>query len=197
MIDDDKCRAVCGMRIGKENRSARRKPAPVSLCPTWPDLGSNPSVAEGSRRVTAWAMAPPIVTLDILPKLNTLCIRRQEKKSVIYFTSLFLLKRRARNILRVHWHTAQLCVKKFAVFRSFDAFVPLYYRLQWHKRWLSDPPPPRKRGSGRDSSQENMKAKKLELHLCGQSSVQDDFRTFIDALRGCNVNTRVEGHILQ
>jgi hypothetical protein len=29
MIDDDECGAVCGMRIGRGNRSTGRKPAPV------------------------------------------------------------------------------------------------------------------------------------------------------------------------
>jgi hypothetical protein len=33
MIDDDECGAVSGMRIGKGNRSTRRKPAPVPLSP--------------------------------------------------------------------------------------------------------------------------------------------------------------------
>jgi hypothetical protein len=32
MINDE-CGAVGGMRIGRRNRSTRRKPAPVSLCP--------------------------------------------------------------------------------------------------------------------------------------------------------------------
>jgi hypothetical protein len=32
MIDDE-CEAVGGMRIGRGNRSTRRKPAPVPLCP--------------------------------------------------------------------------------------------------------------------------------------------------------------------
>jgi hypothetical protein len=43
MIDDD-YGAVGGMRIGRGNRSTRRKPAPVPLCPPqFPhDLGSNP-----------------------------------------------------------------------------------------------------------------------------------------------------------
>jgi hypothetical protein len=42
MIDDE-CGAVGGMRIGKGNRSYRRKPAPVPLCPPRipHDLGSN------------------------------------------------------------------------------------------------------------------------------------------------------------
>jgi hypothetical protein len=33
MIDDDECGAVGGMRLGRRNRSTRRKPAPVPHCP--------------------------------------------------------------------------------------------------------------------------------------------------------------------
>jgi type IV secretory pathway VirB6-like protein len=33
MIHDDECGTVGGMRIGRGNRSTRRKPAPVPLCP--------------------------------------------------------------------------------------------------------------------------------------------------------------------
>jgi hypothetical protein len=33
MIDDDDYGSVGGMRIGRGNRSSRRKPAPVLLCP--------------------------------------------------------------------------------------------------------------------------------------------------------------------
>jgi hypothetical protein len=33
MLDYDECGAVGGMRIGRGNRSTRRKPAPVALCP--------------------------------------------------------------------------------------------------------------------------------------------------------------------
>jgi hypothetical protein len=56
MIDDG-CGAVGGMRIGRGNRSTRRKPAPVPLCPpqiphdmTWVRTRA---VAVGSRRLTA------------------------------------------------------------------------------------------------------------------------------------------------
>jgi hypothetical protein len=31
--DDDDCGAIGGMKIGRENRSTRRKPSPVPLCP--------------------------------------------------------------------------------------------------------------------------------------------------------------------
>jgi hypothetical protein len=46
MIDDE-CGVVGGMRIGRGNRSTRRKPAPVPLCPpqmphdlTWDAFGA-------------------------------------------------------------------------------------------------------------------------------------------------------------
>jgi hypothetical protein len=60
MIDDE-CGAVSGMRIGRGNRSTRRKPAPMPLCPpqiphclTW---ARNRASVFGSRRLTARAMA--------------------------------------------------------------------------------------------------------------------------------------------
>jgi hypothetical protein len=47
MIDDDHCGAIGGMKIGRGNRSTRRKPAPAPLWPpqnpTCSDPGSNPS----------------------------------------------------------------------------------------------------------------------------------------------------------
>jgi hypothetical protein len=33
MIDEDDCGAIGGINIGRGNRSTRRKPAPVPLCP--------------------------------------------------------------------------------------------------------------------------------------------------------------------
>jgi hypothetical protein len=33
MIDDGDCGEICGIKIGKGNRSTRRKPAPAPLCP--------------------------------------------------------------------------------------------------------------------------------------------------------------------
>jgi hypothetical protein len=33
MINEDDCGAIGGMKIGRENRSTRRKPAPAPLCP--------------------------------------------------------------------------------------------------------------------------------------------------------------------
>jgi hypothetical protein len=74
MIDDE-CGVVGGMRIGKGNRSTRRKPPPVPLRPpqishdlTW---NRTRAAAVGSRRLTAWAMArpaPPVTLTESLPK---------------------------------------------------------------------------------------------------------------------------------
>jgi hypothetical protein len=57
MIDDDDYGTVGGMRIGRENRSTRRKSAPVPLCPpqiphdqTW---DRSRAAAVGSQRLTA------------------------------------------------------------------------------------------------------------------------------------------------
>jgi hypothetical protein len=62
MIDSD-YGAVGGMKFGKGNRSTRRKPAPVPLCPPqFPhDLTSARTRAAeiGSQRLTAWAVAWP------------------------------------------------------------------------------------------------------------------------------------------
>jgi hypothetical protein len=60
---DDGCGAIGGMRIGRRNRSTRRKPAPVPLCPpqiphdlTW---ARTRAAVVGNRRLIAWAMARP------------------------------------------------------------------------------------------------------------------------------------------
>jgi hypothetical protein len=60
-VTNDECGAVGGMRIRRGNRSPRRKPNPVLLCPaqiprdlTWDRTRS--------RRLTAWAIARPDVS---------------------------------------------------------------------------------------------------------------------------------------
>jgi hypothetical protein len=58
MIDDDECGAVGGIRIGRGNRSTRRKPVPMSLFPSQiPNdvtFAGNRAAAVGSQRLTAW-----------------------------------------------------------------------------------------------------------------------------------------------
>jgi hypothetical protein len=57
MIDDGDCRAICGMKIGRGNRSTRRKPAPAPLCPPHflhdQTRARTRTAAVGSQRLTA------------------------------------------------------------------------------------------------------------------------------------------------
>jgi hypothetical protein len=59
MIDDGNC----GMKMGRGNRSTRRKPAPAPLCPPQilhdHTLARTRSATVGSQRLTAWAMVRP------------------------------------------------------------------------------------------------------------------------------------------
>jgi hypothetical protein len=87
---DDECAVVGGMRIGKGNRSTRRKPAPVSLWPpqiphdlTW---DRTRAAAVGSLRLTAWAMARPTVVCT-----SWLCCDVSEDFNTISFTTFFVL----------------------------------------------------------------------------------------------------------
>jgi hypothetical protein len=63
MIDDGDCEAIGGMQFGRGNRSTRRKPTPVPLCP--PQIQHDLIQAQtraagvGSQRLTASAMARP------------------------------------------------------------------------------------------------------------------------------------------
>jgi hypothetical protein len=61
MIDEGDYGAIGGMKIGRENRSTRRKPAPAPLCPPQipHDLtrARTRAAAVGSRWLTAWGMA--------------------------------------------------------------------------------------------------------------------------------------------
>jgi hypothetical protein len=57
MLDDGDCGAIGGMKIGRGNRSTRRKTAPVPLCPPQipHELTRAPTraAAMGSQRLTA------------------------------------------------------------------------------------------------------------------------------------------------
>jgi hypothetical protein len=47
--DDEECGEVVGKRIGRENRSTRRKPEPVPLCP--PQIPHDDPGSNASRRI--------------------------------------------------------------------------------------------------------------------------------------------------
>jgi hypothetical protein len=72
MIDDD-YGAVRGMRIGRGNRSTRRKPCPSATSsttnPTWPDLGSNPGRRGGKPATNRLSYGTALPRLLSRPRL--------------------------------------------------------------------------------------------------------------------------------
>jgi hypothetical protein len=88
MIDDE-CGAVGGVKIGRANRSIRRKPAPVPLCPpkiphdlTWAGIRV---AAVGNRRLTAWAIARPLDFTTLMTS-GDLYMSRSCRKVVVVVT---------------------------------------------------------------------------------------------------------------
>jgi hypothetical protein len=53
MIDEGDCGAIGGMKIGRRNRSTRRKPAPAPLCPPQIPYDQTRAAAVGGQRLTA------------------------------------------------------------------------------------------------------------------------------------------------
>jgi hypothetical protein len=73
MISDGDCVETGGMKIGRGNRSTRRKPAPVPLCPpqtTHAVRTRTRAAAVGSQRLTAWTTARPSTPLKNTPILD-------------------------------------------------------------------------------------------------------------------------------
>jgi hypothetical protein len=70
MTDDGDCEAIGGMKIGRGNRSTRRKSASVPLyspqIPFDQTPSQTPAAAMGSQRLTAWAMAQNVFSLLVL-----------------------------------------------------------------------------------------------------------------------------------
>jgi hypothetical protein len=88
-LDDDECGAVGGM-VGKGNRSTRRKPAPVPLCP--PQLAHDLSwartciAAVGSQRLIAWAMSQPKKsTVTLIKPIRQECKEHRSCKRTFVF----------------------------------------------------------------------------------------------------------------
>jgi hypothetical protein len=79
MIDDDECGAVGGMRIGRGNRSTRRKTGPVPFCP--PQIPHDLNWARiraatvESRWLSAWAMCLSF-QIEIDRSYSPHCLRR-------------------------------------------------------------------------------------------------------------------------
>jgi hypothetical protein len=88
MINYGDCGAIGGMKIGRRNRSTRRKPVPVPLCPPQiqHDLTRNRirSSAVGCQRLTTWAMARPGYS-DGLRTRWPVFYSRQGKDTLLWF----------------------------------------------------------------------------------------------------------------
>jgi hypothetical protein len=85
-----------GGMIGRENRSTRRKPAPVPLCPPQIPHAARTrtrAAAVGSQRLTAWATAQP-----------SLCIVTQLSKILNFFKVLFCVCKKTKLL----WH--DICI---------------------------------------------------------------------------------------
>jgi hypothetical protein len=82
MIDEGYCGAIGGMKIGRGNRSTRRKPTPAPFCPPQIPLDQNRArtrpAAVGSQRLTAWAMARPWGVVTLIGEIT-----KQQKWSVM------------------------------------------------------------------------------------------------------------------
>jgi hypothetical protein len=69
MIDGGDCGEIGGIKIGRGNRSTRRKPAPATLCP--PQIPHDQTrartraAAVGSQRLTAWATSRPFCNVSM------------------------------------------------------------------------------------------------------------------------------------
>jgi hypothetical protein len=89
MIDDNECETVGGMRIGRENSSIRRKPAPVPLCSpqiphdlTW---DRTRTAAVGSRRATN--LSPPSMLPGMTETLR--CVFKANRLLLLRWSHLF------------------------------------------------------------------------------------------------------------
>jgi hypothetical protein len=95
MIDNGDCGAISGIKIGRRNRSTRRKRAPVSLCP--PQIpheqtrARTRAAAVGSQRLTAWAMARPSIRQLVadVPSGLSLTPPKESKKKFVTVLTLF------------------------------------------------------------------------------------------------------------
>jgi hypothetical protein len=113
------------MRICKGNRSTRRKPAPVPLCPpqiphglTW---AFNPAAAVESRRLTGWAMARPPCVRNLLPP-------------ACYVSCIFHSNYIWRRLLVMELLIMQLCPTSYSFIplgSKFSSQHPVVKRLQF------------------------------------------------------------------
>jgi hypothetical protein len=72
--DDDDCGAICGVRIDRGNRSTRRKPDLVPLCPPQIPHDLTQAAAVGSRRLTCLSYGLAKIILKLISQDSSICI---------------------------------------------------------------------------------------------------------------------------
>jgi hypothetical protein len=108
MTDDGDCGAISGMKIGKGNRSTRRKPVPAPLCPPQipHDLtrARTRTAAVGSQRLTVWAVARVALSLTLCKQAahNYVCTFPSLKIAVIWDVT-------ARSVVDISWRFGGNC----------------------------------------------------------------------------------------
>jgi hypothetical protein len=135
MIDDGDCGEIGGLKIGRGNRSTRRKPAPGPLCPPQirhdQTLARTRAAAVGSQRLTALPMTRPHTAL----KCNTLCSLTSLSLSLSTYGSLvlpfrvrFLCCSESACICSLMASYFQICLEPSALFYRLKMFWKL---LNW------------------------------------------------------------------
>jgi hypothetical protein len=120
MIDDERG-AVGGVRIGGGNRSTRRKATTVPFCPshiphdlTW---AATRAAVVGSRRLTAWATARPILQVTPFDYWLDFVVFLSISKRISVNYSCFLVSltivSKLRNYDSIEWEDGyEWCIKK-------------------------------------------------------------------------------------
>jgi hypothetical protein len=132
LIDAGDCGAIGGMKIGRRNRSTRRKPAPAPLCPpqiphdlTW---ARTRAAAVGSQLLASWAMEghicngirPRILNENVLSCVNSIFTTRaplMDTKKIIFsrlaleeiFTRLFTYRYTWQHC-EINWHYTYMII---------------------------------------------------------------------------------------
>jgi hypothetical protein len=149
--DDDDSGAIGGMQIGKGNRSTRRRPAPVPLCPSQiphdVTRARTLAAAVGSRWITAWAMARPLLP-QLFCKLDVrdigyenrgwvelVEVRVQWQAFVFWRCWTFQIPvREVSSVVPLDWNRSwfgqqSLCFHKFACIRARIVECILFFQL--------------------------------------------------------------------
>jgi hypothetical protein len=142
---DEVCGAVGIMRIGRRNRSTRRKPAPAPLFPpqiphelTW---DGTRAAAVGSQRVTASAMARPsfqFLSVSCMGQIVAL-LKTRVDPSRTFLRRVTVWLNRPTSYLKIPYHLETVAVAATIHVRAEDYLTTLFLmQTIWaddHVRW--------------------------------------------------------------